>query len=289
MRTRQAEHQLRRRPKTRRSWNAEIGCRPAVPNSVPRPPDAARTAAVERPVRQPGGSTAGPTVRLRQPSTSKPSPVSDTNMSSRLGPRPRRSPAPDPPASTRAATTFSGAAPASRPVRSPGRRPPPRRPRAPRGRARPAPGWSVSTRASRRPRRRAARRRALRDQPAGAHDADVGAHLLDLGQQVGGDEHRGAVGGERLIRDRTSRVPCGSSPLVGSSRTSRSAGAEQGGGDGQPLLHAQRVGAVPLAGGGRQADPVQRRVDAAPGGSARGGPGRRRRGGAGCRAPDRYG
>ena len=57
------------------------------------------------------------------------------------------------------------------------------------------------------------------------HDPDVGADLLDLGEQVAGDQHGGAVAGQRAaIRLRTSRVPCGSSPLVGSSRTIRSLG-----------------------------------------------------------------
>ena len=175
----------------------------------------------------------------------------------------RRTPRTPTPASTSAATIFSGAMP---PV-------PPRTSRrtaidaavnpSPRSIAAAASGWSVPSG----PGRRAAAgphlaSGALGDEPPGAHDADVGAHLLHLGQQVAGDEDRRAVGGRAtLMRLRTSRVPCGSRPFVGSSRTSRSRGPEQGGGDGQPLPHAERVGAVALAGGGEQADPVQRGVD----------------------------
>ena len=40
---------------------------------------------------------------------------------------------------------------------------------------------------------------------------------------------------------------------------------QQGGGDAEPLPHAEGVGAVPLAGRGAQPDPVQRRVDPRPG------------------------
>src|SRR5579859_2953272 len=55
--------------------------------------------------------------------------------------------------------------------------------------------------------------RALEHQPAGAHHPDVRADLLDLGQQVGGDEHRVPSAAIWRTSARTSRVPCGSSPL----------------------------------------------------------------------------
>ena len=41
------------------------------------------------------------------------------------------------------------------------------------------------------------RSRRLRDQPALVHHPDMGADLLDLGEQVGGEQHRGALVGER--------------------------------------------------------------------------------------------
>ncbi len=58
---------------------------------------------------------------------------------------------------------------------------------------------------------------------------------------------------------------------------------QRGRGERQPLAHAQRVGAVPLAGRGEQADPLQRRRRCAPPRCADPPYGRRRRGGAGCR------
>ena len=70
---------------------------------------------------------------------------------------------------------------------------------------------------------------------------------------------------------RTSRVPCGSSPLVGSSSTSRSLGVSRARGDGESLPHPERVGPVALAGRGQQADAVERGVDPAYGGRGVGG------------------
>ena len=60
---------------------------------------------------------------------------------------------------------------------------------------------------------------------------------------------------------RTSRVPCGSRPLVGSSRMIRSRGASSAGRDRQALLHAEGVVAVPLPRGGGQADALQGLAD----------------------------
>ena len=112
---------------------------------------------------------------------------------------------------------------------------------------------------------------ALEDQPAGAHHADVGADLLDLGEQVRGDEHGGPSVAISRTSARTSLVPCGSRPLVGSSRMISSRGCEQARRDGQPLLHAERVGAVALLRRGQQPDPVQRGVDPGAGGARVGG------------------
>ena len=64
-----------------------------------------------------------------------------------------------------------------------------------------------------------------------------------------------------LIRPRISTMPAGSRPLVGSSRISSSGPAQHGRRDAEPLLHAQRVGAVLVPGPGQQAGPVQHRVD----------------------------
>src|SRR5580658_5447466 len=101
--------------------------------------------------------------------------------------------------------------------------------------------------------------RALEDQPAGTHYPDVGADLLDLGQQVRGDEHGGAVGGD--LPDQRAYLP---GPLrveaVGRLvEDDELARPQQAGRDGQPLFHAERVVAVPLPGRGPQAHPVQRR------------------------------
>ena len=87
--------------------------------------------------------------------------------------------------------------------------------------------------------------------------------------------------------ERTSRVPCGSSPLVGSSRMSRSRGAA-GRRRAQALAHAERVVAVPLAGGRGEPDPVQRRGDPparGAGSTVRSAASSRRR----LSRPDRYG
>ena len=106
-----------------------------------------------------------------------------------------------------------------------------------------------------RPRRRA--RAHLGDgtlghEPADVHDADVGADLLDLGEQVGGDQDGGALVGER-----GDQVP----DLAGALRVEavgrlvehqQVAGPEQGRGDREPLAHAERVGAVALGRRGRR-------------------------------------
>src|SRR5690606_38811314 len=112
---------------------------------------------------------------------------------------------------------------------------------------------------------------AVGDEFAGTHDGGVRAHLLDLGQQVGGDEHGGAAGGD---------LPHQRPHLAGALRVEpvgrlvedeQFARAEQRGGDGEPLAHAERVVAVALARGGGQSDPVERLGDAPAGGRAGGG------------------
>jgi hypothetical protein len=56
------------------------------------------------------------------------------------------------------------------------------------------------------------------EQPAPADDDQVASGQGQLVQQVGGDEHRPAVGGQVPQRDRTQPMPSGSRPFGGSSR-----------------------------------------------------------------------
>ena len=197
-----------------------------------------------------------------QPLTSKPSPVRATNRSSRLGVSRPRTPARRTPAWTSAATIFSGSQVTGYAVHltgAPGHLLDAELVEHARGglglarsaRARvagPAPRTSATV--------PCATRRPSRMTP------EVGADLLDLGEQVAGDEHRGAVGGQR---------PDQRAHLAGALRVEavgrlvedeQVAGCEQRRGDGEPLPHAERVGAVALPGRGQQAHPVERRVDA---------------------------
>ena len=66
------------------------------------------------------------------------------------------------------------------------------------------------------------------------------------------------------ISERISRTPCGSRPLAGSSRISSVGIAEQGGGDAEPLLHAERVAAVAVVAPVAEADGVEQRRDRRP-------------------------
>ena len=128
------------------------------------------------------------------------------------------------PSLTRSGTIFSTATSPSSPVTKPER-----------GRARRLRPSSRSTRAASSGRSVSTRtvctvagpqlaHRSLGDQPALVHHADVAAHLLHLGQQVAGDQDVTPSSASSPIRCRTSRVPWGSSPLVGSSSTIRSRG-----------------------------------------------------------------
>src|SRR4051794_7854158 len=114
--------------------------------------------------------------------------------------------------------------------------------------------------------------RALRDQPPAAHDADVGADLLDLRQQVRGEEHGRAFGGE---------LPDERPDLSGALRVQavrrlveheQVPGTQQRPGEAEALAHAQGVVAVPLPGGRGEADPLQRLPDPALGGTRVDGP-----------------
>src|SRR6516165_7007954 len=88
--------------------------------------------------------------------------------------------------------------------------------------------------------------RALEDQPPGAHHPDVRADLLDLGEQVRGDEHGGAVGGD--LPDQRTHFPGALrvEPVGRLVQDDQLARPQQARGDGQPLLHAERIVAVAL-------------------------------------------
>ena len=197
-----------------------------------------------------------------QPLTSKPSPVSETNTSSSGGR-----------ATTEARARRRRRAPARRrPSRAPPRRGDRSRcPAVVRTSVRPS---SPSTRAASRggvgldrglggatgPQLGAG---ALGDQPARVHDPDVGAHLLDLGEQVARDQHRRAVAGQR-------RRSAGGPPGCPAGRgrwSARRAPAGPWAVSRAPAMASRwrmprRVGAEPLAGGGQQPDPVEGGVDA---------------------------
>ena len=204
---------LRRRPKTSRS--SERSSRV----------DTARRAAPRVPASGPGPAMRPGPARPHW-STSKPSPVSETNTSSRSGRSTASSRTPAP-ASTnsrvhqlRRGLADRGPAPPglalgrgqAQPLEHP--RPPPAVVRAcddAPGPACGAPAASASVPcATRRP---------------AAHHGDVRADLLDLGQQVARRRRRWCPRRRApATRVRTSRVPCGSRPFVGSSRTSSSRG-----------------------------------------------------------------
>jgi len=81
--------------------------------------------------------------------------------------------------------------------------------------------------------------RSLREQRANMHHPDVGAHLLDLGEQMAGDQHRGSVVGQG---------PDEVANLAGSLRVKtigwfvehqQLTWRKQGAGNREPLAHAQ--------------------------------------------------
>ena len=108
----------------------------------------------------------------------------------------------------------------------------------------------------------------MRDQSARAHHRDVRAELLDLAEQVARDEDGGALGGERadeaahLARALRIEAVAG---LVEDQQVPR---PEQGVGDAESLLHAERVCVRLLLRRVTQADPVEGGID--PGAAGRG-------------------
>ena len=117
--------------------------------------------------------------------------------------------------------------------------------------------------------------RALEHQPPGAHHAHVRADLLHLGQQVRGDEHGGAVGGDLPDQRAHLAGPLRVEPVGRLVQDDQLPGPQQARGDGQPLLHAQRVVPVPLLRRREQAHPVQGFGDPGPRRGRVGGPVRR--------------
>src|SRR5579875_848673 len=107
---------------------------------------------------------------------------------------------------------------------------------------------------------------ALEDETAGAHDAHVRADLLDLGQQVGGDEDGDAAGGDFPDQAADLAGALRVQPVGGLVEDDQLARGEQAGRDGQPLLTAEGVVPVALARRAQQAAPVERMVDAGGGG-----------------------
>ena len=111
--------------------------------------------------------------------------------------------------------------------------------------------------------------RALRHQATHAHDADVRAHLLDLGEQVARDEHGRAVVGERPDERAHLAGALRVEAVRGLVEHEQLAAHEQRVREPEPLLHAERVRVHLLAGGVRESDPVERLGDARGSGAAR--------------------
>src|SRR5580765_615840 len=107
--------------------------------------------------------------------------------------------------------------------------------------------------------------RSLGDEVPVAHDTQVGADLLHLGQQVAGDEHGGAVGGERADERPDLAGPLRVQAVRRLVEHEQVARHEQGCSDGEPLPHAEGVGPVLLPRRRKEADPLQGGVDAAAG------------------------
>ena len=89
----------------------------------------------------------------------------------------------------------------------------------------------------------------------------MGTDLLHLGEQVARDEYRRAVPGERRDQVPNLASSLGVKAVRRFVEDEELARREQGGRDGEPLPHTERIGAVALAGGRQQSDPVERGVD----------------------------
>ncbi len=178
-----------------------------------------RRPGVAAPGRRRRGSDAAAPSRRAHSSTSKPSPVSPTKSSSRSG-RSTTSWCTGTPARTSAAVTAALSTAAEvgddlYPCRRARRPRPARSARPRRAPGSPRPAGVVCTRTRVTDAEPEVVQRALEDQAAVAHHADVRAHLLDLAQQVRGHEDRRA-----LRRDLAHQGPHLPGALAGQGRSS---------------------------------------------------------------------
>jgi len=105
---------------------------------------------------------------------------------------------------------------------------------------------------------------ALLHQPAGVQHRDPVAHLLDLGQQVAGEEHRGAAVRQRA-EHRAELADAGGVHAVGRLVQQQQRGvAQQRGREPEALAHALRVRLDLAAGDRGQRDLVQGDLDGVP-------------------------
>ena len=125
---------------------------------------------------------------------------------------------------------------------------------------------------------------ALADQPAGADDDHPVDGLLDLGQQVAGDEDGAALLVGEVAEEAAQPLDALGVQAVGRLVEHQDGGvAEQRGGQRQPLPHAEGVAAGPAVAGVGQAHLDEHLVGARTAGGRR--PGSRRAGGCGRSAP----
>ncbi len=105
---------------------------------------------------------------------------------------------------------------------------------------------------------------ALAHEPARRHHSDVRCDLLDLAEQMARHQHGRAVGGE--IADELAHLAGALriKPVRRLVEDQQVTGLQQRGSKTEPLLHAERVVAVLLAGGRRKPDARECRVDARP-------------------------
>src|SRR3954454_4472419 len=103
---------------------------------------------------------------------------------------------------------------------------------------------------------------SLGDQPAHVHHPEVGAHLVDLAQQVARDQDRGAVAGQRPDQLTDLARALGVEPVGGLVEHQQVLRRQQRRGDREALPHPERVRAVPLPGRREQPHPVEGGVDA---------------------------
>jgi len=81
--------------------------------------------------------------------------------------------------------------------------------------------------------------RPLEDQLPGPHHAHLGADLLDLGEQVRGDQNGDAAGGDLPDQPADLAGALRVEPVGGLVQDDQLTRLEQAGRDGQPLLHAE--------------------------------------------------